>query len=263
MLVCTNAFALIGNTSNGTSTDPINTSINAARFLASSNMTVDVINAKVTGSGGKYKCAIYTGSATLPSTFVRGTAELTATTNGWYAFQLTSPVSITNGQNVWLAVWSDRSGSAAFYTSGGNVRWVTSGGYSANWPTTLNTDGGASFNYCIYAQDVVVSNPPPSNPLYGSVTLAWDASPDATVTGYRIYLGPSTGNYTNSIAVGNTLTATLTNLLQGTRYYFAATAYDNSGVESVFSNEVNYQIPVTTNTIPPVSPTNVRIEISQ
>lgn len=73
-----------------------------------------------------------------------------------------------------------------------------------------------------------------------SVTLAWDASPDPSVTGYRIYFGVKSVMYTNSAAVGNVLTATLTNLNPATTYYFAATAYDASGTESPFSNEASY-----------------------
>lgn len=84
-----------------------------------------------------------------------------------------------------------------------------------------------------------------------SVTLAWDASPDASVTGYRIYYGVASGSYTNSATVGNVTNATLTNLSSGVHYYFAATAYDGVGNESVFSNETSYTPPV--QTLPAVS----------
>lgn len=78
-----------------------------------------------------------------------------------------------------------------------------------------------------------------------SVTLAWNPSPDASVTGYRIYWGPSSGVYTNSVAVGNVSLTTLSGLRTNTFYVFAATAYDASGVESDFSNEVGYTTPNT------------------
>ena len=45
----------------------------------------------------------------------------------------------------------------------------------------------------------------------GSVVLAWDASPDASVTGYRVSHGVASGDYTNSAVVGNVTTATFTN----------------------------------------------------
>jgi fibronectin type 3 domain-containing protein len=70
-----------------------------------------------------------------------------------------------------------------------------------------------------------------------NVTLAWDASPDPSVTGYRVYYGGASGTYTNSLQVGNVTTTTVSNLLLGATYYFAATAYDSAGTESDFSNE--------------------------
>ncbi|MFO1512654.1 MAG: Ig-like domain-containing protein [Verrucomicrobiota bacterium] len=89
----------------------------------------------------------------------------------------------------------------------------------------------------------------------GSVTLAWDASPDASAVGYRIYYGPASGAYTNSATVGNVTTAVLTNLVNGSTYYFAATAYNSVGEESPFSNETSYSVPgASTNQIPTLDP---------
>lgn len=73
------------------------------------------------------------------------------------------------------------------------------------------------------------------------VKLAWDPSPDAGVVGYRIYYGPASGSYTNFTTVGATTEATITGLIEGAVYYFAATAFNDNGDESVFSNEVMHQ----------------------
>lgn len=75
------------------------------------------------------------------------------------------------------------------------------------------------------------------------VTLAWDPSPDPTVAGYRLYYGVASGTYTNVIDAGNRTSATASNLVFGVTYYFAVTAYDASGVESLPSNEVSYEAP--------------------
>ena len=80
-----------------------------------------------------------------------------------------------------------------------------------------------------------------------NVTLAWDPSPDGSVAGYRLYDGVSSGTYTNVIDVGNATNATVSNLVSGVTYFFAATAYDTNGQESVFSNEVSYTVPMLTN----------------
>jgi len=73
-----------------------------------------------------------------------------------------------------------------------------------------------------------------------SVTLAWSPSPDATVTGYRLYYGDTSGTVTNRLDVGAVLTGTVTNLVAGTNYFFYATAYDGFGVESEPSNTITY-----------------------
>jgi Divergent InlB B-repeat domain len=75
-----------------------------------------------------------------------------------------------------------------------------------------------------------------------TVTLAWDPSVSSGIAGYKVYYGASTGQYTNSIATAGT-SLTVSNLLDGQTYYFAATAFDSFGVESDFSAETNY-VPV-------------------
>ncbi|OPY79365.1 MAG: Fibronectin type III domain protein [Syntrophorhabdus sp. PtaU1.Bin153] len=70
------------------------------------------------------------------------------------------------------------------------------------------------------------------------VTLAWNANTESTLAGYRIYYGTVSGNYTSNIDVGNVTTFTVTGLNDGVTYYFAATAYDTSRIESAYSNEV-------------------------
>ena len=76
-----------------------------------------------------------------------------------------------------------------------------------------------------------------------SVTLAWDASTDSSVVSYNVYYGTASGSYSASISAGSATTATVSNLLDGTTYYFAATAVNSSGVESPDSNEISYTTP--------------------
>jgi hypothetical protein len=93
-----------------------------------------------------------------------------------------------------------------------------------------------------------------------NVRLTWDVSPDLNVTGYKVYWGVSTGNYTNSVnSVGRTnVFSTCSNLVANTTYYFAATAYNVTGLESLFSNEVQY---TPFNSPPTNAPTQLRISI--
>ncbi len=72
------------------------------------------------------------------------------------------------------------------------------------------------------------------------VRLAWDASPSPDVVGYRIYFGTNAGNYSYLINVG--LVRTQTVVLPHTgRWFFAATAVDANGMESPFSNQVQWE----------------------
>ncbi len=77
----------------------------------------------------------------------------------------------------------------------------------------------------------------------GTVTLAWDASSGTNViTNYKVYYGVASRTYTNSASAGTGLTVSISNLVAGATYYFAATATDNSGLESDYSTEVSARI---------------------
>ena len=89
----------------------------------------------------------------------------------------------------------------------------------------------------------VLFSPPPSKVFAAQVTLAWDASTDPNVAGYKIHYGTTSGNYPAVVDVGNKTSCTIANLSAGTAYYFAATGYDSSGQESGYSNEVVFGSP--------------------
>lgn len=76
-----------------------------------------------------------------------------------------------------------------------------------------------------------------------NATLAWDPSSDPTAAGYYLYYGNSSGNYTQVINVGNTTTATLSDLTPGSTYFVVATAYTMAGLESLPSNEIAFPVP--------------------
>ena len=76
-----------------------------------------------------------------------------------------------------------------------------------------------------------------ANPV--SISLAWDRSTDTNVTGYKVYWGVSSRNYISQQDNLDKTTATISDLTVGVRYYFAVTAYNQSGLESTFSAEVS------------------------
>jgi hypothetical protein len=75
-------------------------------------------------------------------------------------------------------------------------------------------------------------------------TLQWDPNPELTIAGYNVYIGSSSRNYASVIDVGLQTSILLTNLTQGITSFFAVTAYDADRLESPFSDEVFYTLPV-------------------
>ena len=91
---------------------------------------------------------------------------------------------------------------------------------------------------------LMVSLPGAVENAHSSITLNWtrpatntDGTQLTDLAGYKVYYGSSSRSYIAPIVVGNVNTYTFTNLAAGS-YYFAVTAYDTSGNESAFSNEV-------------------------
>ncbi len=80
-------------------------------------------------------------------------------------------------------------------------------------------------------------------------TLVWNPNSEEDLVGYIVYVGTSSGNYDFYEDVGNQTTYPLTDFMDGNDYYFVLTAYNTSGIESDFSNEVVYNPPLPTNGI--------------
>ena len=58
------------------------------------------------------------------------------------------------------------------------------------------------------------------------------------LAGYRIYYGNSTGNYDNTITIDIGMSSYLIESLSESDWYFAMTAFNSLGIESVYSEEV-------------------------
>jgi hypothetical protein len=69
----------------------------------------------------------------------------------------------------------------------------------------------------------------------GYAYLAWEVLPGL---GYNIYYSNQSGNYLHKMDVGLSNSFYVTNLNNDQTYYFAITAYDTSGNESDYSDEV-------------------------
>lgn len=98
----------------------------------------------------------------------------------------------------------------------------------------------------------------------GEATLSWtmpttnvDDTPLTDLAGVKLYYGVASGTYTTVIDATLVTTYAVTNLTVGTTYYFVATAYDTSGNESSYSNEIFKTIIAGGGTVP--VPTGLQI----
>ncbi|MDQ7786429.1 MAG: DUF1566 domain-containing protein [Thermodesulfovibrionales bacterium] len=85
----------------------------------------------------------------------------------------------------------------------------------------------------------------------GQTTLNWsppttneDGTPITDLSGYKIYYGIATQNYTKTINAGNVTSYTVPSLTDGTTYYFAVTALNSLSKESTLSNEISRTMPL-------------------
>jgi hypothetical protein len=194
----------------------------ASASLAAFSITVSTVNHPPTISG------------TPPTTVLEGTA---------YRFQPTA---------------SDTDGDALTFSIQNKPAWAT---FSASTGALAGTPGagdvGTYANVTITVSDGQMSSSLPafgidvSAVATGSVTLTWtaptqntDGSPLLDLSGYKIYWGTASGNYQSSVTLNNPglTTYVVENLTSGT-YYFSASAFNSSGVESSLSNEASKAVP--------------------
>ncbi|MEO0230938.1 MAG: M20/M25/M40 family metallo-hydrolase [candidate division WOR-3 bacterium] len=63
-----------------------------------------------------------------------------------------------------------------------------------------------------------------------SLVIRWLPNPEPDIIGYIIYMGISSGNYTDTFILGNVTEIGIGNLQEGTTYYFRLRAFNNYGI---------------------------------
>lgn len=160
----------------------------------------------------------------------------------------TSTTSTTSGSWSFIAA----EGSKFSLSSQRTVRY----GASGKWTQKTVPAGTAYCSNWYFGRDPIygtskrceVWNPASSTSTTApSASLAWSASAQTGVTGYRLYYGTASRTYQQAkgsgISVGNVTSYTATGLQSGKVYYFAVTAIDGNGNESAYSNEATKQMP--------------------
>jgi uncharacterized membrane protein len=151
-----------------------------------------------------------TGSGTLPWTASDNAA--------WLAL---SPVSGTNSGTVTASV---------------NMTGLVAGTY--NSIVTITASGSSNSPRQIPVSFIL------SAATAGTATLTWNASTESDLIGYKVYRGTASGIYGAPLTTlpKATTNYTAAGLQNGTTYFFVITAYDSSGNESTYSNEVSKSI---------------------
>jgi fibronectin type 3 domain-containing protein len=147
------------------------------------------------------------------------------------------------------------------WTLSDNATWLqltTSSGTTTTETDTINANvttsglAAGTYNAIITVTASGATNTPRQIPVSltlsasvaGTATLAWNASTESDLEGYKVYRGTGSGAYGAPLStLPKTATSyTATGLQNGTTYFFVITAYDNAGNESTFSNEVSKSI---------------------
>ncbi len=75
---------------------------------------------------------------------------------------------------------------------------------------------------------------------FQTLRIKWNPNTEPDLAGYRVHYGVGSQIYTNIIDVGNMPEIDIPDLMTGETYYFAVTAYDTAGNESLYSDEIQY-----------------------
>ena len=81
------------------------------------------------------------------------------------------------------------------------------------------------------------------------VKFIWDANPETNIQTYKLHIGPSHNNYTQTITTGNVTQYTVAGMNQGQTYYVSLSAVNTDNQESQFSTDLVYTVPYANITI--------------
>jgi|GEM_PF-4732420 len=113
------------------------------------------------GGTGDLLLGVYSDASGFPGTRLGLTASTAvSSTEGWQEVLLISPVLVSMGETIWLAVVSSESGISMRYEVGTPGRAMTSYSWYSGLPIDFGTSSVASYNYsmyCTYTTDTTIT----------------------------------------------------------------------------------------------------------
>jgi hypothetical protein len=160
-------------------------------------------------------------------------------------YSFTPSASDANSGDTLTFSITNKPAWATFTASTGQLSGTPTAGQVATYANIQISvsDGTATTNLPAFSISVVAT-------ATGSATLSWtpptqntDGSALSNLAGYKVYWGPSQGNYTNSVVVNNAgLSSYVVDQLTPATWYFAVSALNAVGVESALSNVATKQV---------------------
>ena len=156
---------------------------------------------------------------------------VTATGSGFGYSSLSPGFSLSPNQQVTFQVWFRPQTSGA---ASGTVSILSA---NLTSPETVSLTGNG-----VSSTPAPPSPPPPAN--QHTVHLTWNPS-SSVVAGYRVYRSTTSGTSYNPLFSSplNALSFDDPTVTNGDTYYYVVTAVDDSGVESLYSNQVTANVP--------------------
>jgi hypothetical protein len=200
-------------------------------------ITISVSDGKTSASLPAFSIEVVEPANVAPK--ISGTPPDVATVGTVYAFRPTA---------------TDPNGDALTFSIRNKPSWASFDSRTGKLSgTPSNADAGNDTNIDISVSDGTLSAQLPAFDVTvipeqpGSATLSWqapttneDGTPVGQLTGYKVYYGSASGQYTNSIPVtGAALTSVTIEQLAHATWYFAVKAIGANGIESAFSSEVS------------------------
>ena len=180
---------------------------------------------------------------------ITGSPALTATVGRSYRFQPQAINMGKAGRDVSFAI-ANKPAWATFDASTGQLSGTPSPDHLGVFADIQISAAAGAVHAALPSFSITVVPAAATVSAGNGITLSWDAPTDNTdgsflsnLSGYKIYYGGASGDYSSTIKVANPgLTTYVVERLSPGKYYFAVTAYNSLGEESDFSPEMSTMV---------------------